>query len=72
MAPERHETWREGGHSLVVQWLGLGVFTAGAWVQSLVRELGSYKVSGVAKKKRKKAEGGKGRGRETRTVPVEV
>ena len=56
----------------VVRWLGLSVFTAGAWPHSLVRELGSCKVSGVAKKKRQKAEGGKGRGRERRTVPVEV
>ena len=56
----------------MVQWLGLGVFSAGAWVQSLVRELGSCKMSGVAKKKKKKADGGKGRGRERRTVPVEV
>ena len=70
MAPERHATQREGGNSPVVQWLGLEVFTAGAWVQSLGRELGSSEVSGVAKKK--KAEGGKGRGRERRTVPVEV
>ena len=72
MAPERHETQREGGNSPVVQWLGLKVFTAGAWVQSLGRELGSCEVSGVAKTKKKKAEGGKGRGRERRTVPVEV
>ena len=27
------------GNSLVVQWLGLSAFTAGGWVQSLVREL---------------------------------
>ena len=27
------------GTSLAVQWLGLHAFTAGAWIQSLVREL---------------------------------
>ena len=41
------------GSSLVVQWLGLGSFTAGAWVQSLVRELRSSKLHCVAKKKKK-------------------
>ena len=30
------------GDSLVVQWWGLGDFTARAWIQSLVRELGSH------------------------------
>ena len=42
------------GYSLVVQWLGLGAFTARAWVRSLVRELSSYKPKGEAKKKKKK------------------
>ena len=37
-----------------VQWLGLGAFTAGAQVQSLVGELKSQKPSGAAKKKKKK------------------
>ena len=37
--------------SLVVQWLGLGAFTAMAWVHSLVRELRSRKARGKAKKK---------------------
>ena len=41
------------GDSLVVQWLGLGAFTAGAWVQSLVREQRSCKPHNVAKKKKK-------------------
>ena len=36
------------GNSLVVWWLGLGVFTAEAWVQSLVGELRSHKPCGVA------------------------
>ena len=31
------------GSSLVVQWLGLSAFTAGAQVQSLVREMRSHK-----------------------------
>ena len=31
------------GNSLVVQWLGLRLFTVGAWVQSLVPELRSLK-----------------------------
>ena len=35
--------------SLAVQWLGLCTSTAGAWVQSLVWELRSYKPQGVAK-----------------------
>ena len=37
----------------MVHWLGLGTFTAMAWVQSLVRELRSYKPLGVDKKKRR-------------------
>ena len=37
------------GNSLVVQWLGLHAFTAGARVQSLVRELKSCVPCGVAK-----------------------
>ena len=32
------------GHSLAVQWLELGAFTARARVQSLVRELRSHKL----------------------------
>ena len=35
------------GNSLAVQWLGLGTFTARAWVQSLVRELRSHKPRGM-------------------------
>ena len=38
------------GTSLVVQWLGLPVFTAVAWVQSLVGELRSHKPRHMAKK----------------------
>ena len=38
----------------MVQWLGLGAFTAGAQVQSLIRELRSHKLGSVAKKKKKK------------------
>ena len=34
---------------LVFQWLGLSAFTAGAQVQSLVGELKSHKLRGVAK-----------------------
>ena len=41
-------------NSLVVQWLGLGAFTAGAWVQSLIGELTFYKPHGMAKKRKKK------------------
>ena len=44
------------GNSLAVQWLGVGTFTARAWVQSLVRELRSRKPQkGAAKKKEKKS-----------------
>ena len=39
------------GNSLAIQWLGLGPFTAEAWVQSLVRELRSYKLWSMAKNK---------------------
>ena len=39
------------GNSLAVQCLGLGAFTAQTRVWSLVRELGSHKPCGVAKKK---------------------
>ena len=38
-------------NSLVVQWLGLGAFIAGARVRSLVGELRYCKLRGVAKKK---------------------
>ena len=38
----------------MVQWLGLQAFTAVAWVQSLVGELRSRKVGGMAKNKQKK------------------
>ena len=35
----------------MIQWLGLGTFTTGAKVQSVVRELSSRMMHGVAKKK---------------------
>ena len=35
----------------MVQWLGLGAFTARAQVQSLIGELKSYKLRGTAEKK---------------------
>ena len=41
------------GNSLLIQWLGLSAFTAGAWVRSLVRELRSCKLHGVVQKKKK-------------------
>ena len=42
----------------MVQWLGLGTFTGRAWVQSLVGEIRSCKLRGMAKLKKKKAEWG--------------
>ena len=42
------------GNSLAVQWLGLRALSAGARVQSLVGELKSYKLQGVAKKKKER------------------
>ena len=36
----------------MVQWLGLGAFTAGTRVQSLVGELRSHKLCSAAKKKK--------------------
>ena len=45
------------GNSLAVQWLGLGSFMSGAWVQSRVRELRYCKrVDTVKKKKKNKKE----------------
>ena len=41
------------GTCLEIQWLRLGAFTVGAWVQSLVRELRSHMLCGMAKKKKK-------------------
>ena len=38
---------------LVVLWLGLGAFTAGVQIQSLLRELRSRKPHDAAKKKKK-------------------
>ena len=37
----------------MAQWIGLCAFTDVSWVQSLVRELRSYKLHGIAKKKKK-------------------
>ena len=42
------------GTSLAVQWLGLSIFTAGAWVQSLAGELRSCKLSGTVGGKKKR------------------
>ena len=41
-------------NSLVVQWLGLGDFTARVQVQSLIRKLRSQKIYSLARKKREK------------------
>ena len=41
------------GNFLAFQWIELGVFTAGAWVQYLVGELTSNKLHATAKKKGK-------------------
>ena len=38
----------------MIQWLGLGAFTVGGQVKSLVKELRSLKLHGLAKKKKKK------------------
>ena len=43
----------ETGNALAVQWLGLREFTAGAWVQTLLRELRSHKPCSMAKKEKK-------------------
>ena len=40
----------------MIQRLGVCTFTAGARVQSLVREIGSHKLSGMAEKKRERDE----------------
>ena len=40
------------GSFLVAKWLGFQAFIAGAWVQSLVGEIGPHKPSGTAKKKK--------------------
>ena len=51
----RHKTCPQDvhnlGNSLVVQWLGLGAFTARARVQSLVRELRYHELHNAAKKR---------------------
>ena len=43
-----------GGNSMVVQWLGLGAFTARPQVQSLVGELRSCKPGSMAKKRERR------------------
>ena len=48
---QRDKKIRENGSSLRVQWLGFSVFTATAWVHSLVKELRSHKPHGTTKKK---------------------
>ena len=40
----------------MIQWLGVCTFTAGARVQSLIREIRSHKSSGMAEKKRERDE----------------
>ena len=40
-----------GRNFLAVQWLGFGVFTAEAWVQSVAGKLRSCKPRGVARNK---------------------
>ena len=45
-----------GGNSLVAQWLGFCSITAVGQVPSLIRELGSHKPCGVAKKKKRQLE----------------
>ena len=40
-------------NSLVVQWLGLGAFTPGAWVHSLVGELRILQPAQCGKKEKK-------------------
>ena len=42
------------GNSLMAQWLEFSVLTARAWVQSLVGELRSHKLSSKVKKKKKR------------------
>ena len=48
---------KRGGNSLVVQWLGLGAFTAVAQVQPLVKELRSLKPCGIAPQNKIRQEG---------------
>ena len=43
--------FKNEGKSLAIQWLGVGASTSGAWVRSLVRDLSSYKLRSVAKRK---------------------
>ena len=38
---------------MAAYWLGFWAFIAMAWVQSLVKELRSYKLHSIAKKKKK-------------------
>lgn len=51
----RRKCW-EFPRSPVVGWLGFGAFSAVAWVDSLVGELRSHKLHGVAKIKKRKKE----------------
>ena len=55
----------KGRNPLVVQWLGLGAFTAVACVQSLVREIRSHRSRGVSRKR-------KGRKREYVLIPPSI
>ena len=41
------------GNFPAFQWIELGVFTAGAWVQSLIGELTSNKLNATAKKRKR-------------------
>ena len=51
-----HITKAAPGNSMVVQWLALSALTAEAQIQSLIGELRSCKLSGMAKKKKVPAE----------------
>ena len=48
------KTYSHVRRSLVGLWIGLQAFTIMAWVQSLVRELRSYKLCGMIKKTERK------------------
>ena len=56
MVRHQAQSTKEGGNFLVIQWLGLHVFTASLWrrFQSLVWELRSHKPLGAAKQKQNK------------------
>ena len=59
-------------NSLAVQWLGLGDFTAGVQVQSLIMKLRSDKLSSLARKKERERQRNFTMYKHSRTIKLQI